>query len=298
MTDHAELPIKQSWWGWLLSGSKGDWTPYSPGNNTLTLIQDGSLVQVGSGKPSVMNYHTVVQKSENSAVATRKVGGLIIEKTYTLTDDPNIVDIDVRITNGTGETIDDLWIEIADTMEDDSSRFMDAMRPHHADDDVESYMDFASIESKPETISYAPAWFGLGSRYLAAVSEEVESGGTPLLGSVSSAYFGDDRYGSIGHFSSPLENGATESIRLKAYLGPKVYDDLSKISPQWGEAVEFGIFGFFSKFLLFILKIFYAGFNNWGIAILFLTLTMKVVFFPLTQKGYESGKKMQALHPK
>ena len=51
-------------------------------------------------------------------------------------------------------------------MEDDSSRFMDAMRPQfHADDDVESYMDFASIESKPETISYAPAWFGLGSRY-------------------------------------------------------------------------------------------------------------------------------------
>ena len=75
-------------------------------------------------------------------------------------------------------------------------------------------------------------------------------------------------------------------------------DQLEQLGESWTESIEFGFFGFFSRVLLFMLKLIQAGFVNWGVSILLLTLVVKVIFFPLTQKAFLSGKKMQALQPK
>jgi YidC/Oxa1 family membrane protein insertase len=74
-------------------------------------------------------------------------------------------------------------------------------------------------------------------------------------------------------------------------------DILEGLGDSWMNSVEYGMFGFFSRVLLFMLKVIYAGFNNWGVAILLLTLVVKVIFFPLTQKAFVSGKKMQMIQP-
>ena len=50
--------------------------------------------------------------------------------------------------------------------------------------------------------------------------------------------------------------------------------------------------------MLFILKIIYAGVANWGAAIILLTVVVKAIFYPMTQKSFESGRKMQILQPK
>ena len=60
---------------------------------------------------------------------------------------------------------------------------------------------------------------------------------------------------------------------------------------------EFGWFGFFAK-ILFFLKLFQQAVVNWGVAIIALTLFVKLLFFPLTQKGFESIRRMQAIQPK
>jgi YidC/Oxa1 family membrane protein insertase len=81
-------------------------------------------------------------------------------------------------------------------------------------------------------------------------------------------------------------------------MGPKQLDILESISPELGDAVELGWFGFFARILLWMLKIFQAGVVNWGLAILLLTLIVKLAFFPLTQKAFTSSRRMQALQPK
>ena len=80
-------------------------------------------------------------------------------------------------------------------------------------------------------------------------------------------------------------------------MGPKQMEVLRNISDDWTYAVDYGIFGFFSRVLLFMLKLFYMAVQNWGVAILFLTLTIKLIFFPLTQKAFVSARKMQLLQP-
>jgi YidC/Oxa1 family membrane protein insertase len=49
---------------------------------------------------------------------------------------------------------------------------------------------------------------------------------------------------------------------------------------------------------LFLLKTFQSGVTNWGVSIILLTLLVKLLFFPLTQKAFISSRRMQVLQPK
>jgi YidC/Oxa1 family membrane protein insertase len=53
-----------------------------------------------------------------------------------------------------------------------------------------------------------------------------------------------------------------------------------------------------AKLLMLIMELFYKVIPNYGIAILFTTLLIKIVLFPLTHKSFESTSRMQALQPK
>ena len=45
--------------------------------------------------------------------------------------------------------------------------------------------------------------------------------------------------------------------------------------------------------LLLALKFFYSFLGNYGVAIILLTVLIKILFWPLTQKSYSSMKQMQ-----
>jgi YidC/Oxa1 family membrane protein insertase len=63
------------------------------------------------------------------------------------------------------------------------------------------------------------------------------------------------------------------------------------------DAVDFGFFGFLARPLLHVLKFFYGFLHNYGLAIILLTVIIKLIFWPLTQKSYTSMKGMQKLQP-
>ena len=64
------------------------------------------------------------------------------------------------------------------------------------------------------------------------------------------------------------------------------------------EAIDLGWYSILAKPLLSILKFFYSYTRNYGIAIILITIILKLLFFPLTQKSYKSMKEMQKLQPK
>ena len=115
---------------------------------------------------------------------------------------------------------------------------------------------------------------------------------------VYAAHFKDDIFGSVAYAQDSIPKDGNIEFNFSVYVGPKLLDVLSPMGDEWGDAVDFGIFGFFSRVLLFLLQVLYAGFGNWGVAIILATLMIRVVLFPMTQKSYESSKKMQILSPK
>jgi YidC/Oxa1 family membrane protein insertase len=94
--------------------------------------------------------------------------------------------------------------------------------------------------------------------------------------------------------------GQTGSTGYSLYLGPKDYSLLSASNAGLENAIDFGDWlKWLAMPLLISLKFIYNNFiHNYGIAIILLTLVIKIIFWPLGNKSYRSMKEMQKLQPK
>ena len=83
------------------------------------------------------------------------------------------------------------------------------------------------------------------------------------------------------------------------YLGPKDYNILKAQNLGLENAIDFGDWlKWLAIPLLITLKFLYGYVGNYGIAIIILTILIKVIFWPLGNKSYKSMKEMQKLQPK
>jgi len=95
-----------------------------------------------------------------------------------------------------------------------------------------------------------------------------------------------------------LGAGETRAFRYRMVAAPKLDAVLAQYDDGMTEAVEFGWFPSLSRWLLALLKAFHWLVRNYGLAILMLTLLVKIVLAPLSWKGQVSMRKMQLLGPK
>jgi YidC/Oxa1 family membrane protein insertase len=101
--------------------------------------------------------------------------------------------------------------------------------------------------------------------------------------------------------SSPrlsLAPGATGTVSYRLYFGPKDLDILKAQGSRLEEVIDFGWFSAIAKPLLHTLQFFYKYVHNYGVAIIIITIILKALFYPLTNKSYKSMKDMQKLQPK
>jgi len=84
----------------------------------------------------------------------------------------------------------------------------------------------------------------------------------------------------------------------KAYLGPKEFDRLRSFGRGTQKVINFGFFGGIAELLYFSIKFIHRFIPNWGLAIIILTMLIKIIFFPLTYSSTKSMARMQELQPK
>jgi YidC/Oxa1 family membrane protein insertase len=84
---------------------------------------------------------------------------------------------------------------------------------------------------------------------------------------------------------------------VRFFVGPKQFDVLRAVDPELVRAIWFGVFGFLAVPLLTALKWVHGFVGNYGWAIIFLTLIINLVIFPLRHKSLVSMRKMQGLQP-
>jgi YidC/Oxa1 family membrane protein insertase len=114
-----------------------------------------------------------------------------------------------------------------------------------------------------------------------------------------STALGEDRI-VVGYYGPELTvpAGATRTIAGRLYAGPKIQDDLPAVAPGLELTVDYGSLWFIAKGLFWLLEKLHALFGNWGIAIILLTLLVKVLFFPLSAAGYRSMARMRKVQPR
>jgi YidC/Oxa1 family membrane protein insertase len=82
------------------------------------------------------------------------------------------------------------------------------------------------------------------------------------------------------------------------YFGPKEIDRLNGLGHNLAGVINFGWFDIIAKPVLYLLKFIYKYIGNYGIAIILVTVSIKLLFWPLAQKSARSMKIMQKLQPK
>ncbi len=87
------------------------------------------------------------------------------------------------------------------------------------------------------------------------------------------------------------------TLPFKAYFGPKELETLRRVDPALDNAVDLGWFQIFAYPMLKLLKFLNAFVHNYGVAIILLTLLLKIVTYPLTYKSMKSMKEMASLQP-
>jgi len=95
-----------------------------------------------------------------------------------------------------------------------------------------------------------------------------------------------------------LSSGASTNWTFSLYAGPMEYKKLVALKEKQSDVLDYGIFAIFSKALLWFMEIFFRAFGNWGVAIICVTVVIKIIFWPLTAMSTRSMKQMQALAPK
>ncbi len=92
--------------------------------------------------------------------------------------------------------------------------------------------------------------------------------------------------------------GATRTVASRLFAGPKLQEVLPKVAPGLELTVDYGKLWFIAKALFWWLEALHGFFGNWGVAIILLTLTVKLIFYPLSAAGYRSMAKMRKVQPR
>lgn len=93
-------------------------------------------------------------------------------------------------------------------------------------------------------------------------------------------------------------NPGEETVLDVAYwIGPKVRSLLEKAPNSLVTSIDLGMFSLIAEGLLWLLQFFHNYVQNWGVAIILLTVVIKAAFWPLTAKSYSSMEKMKKLQP-
>lgn len=171
----------------------------------------------------------------------------------------------------------------------------------HGDDVTRRMFDPDERIVRPEGRA---SWAGIDERYFLAVA--VPLGGNPQC--VLETPSPELVQASLVQPTGPIPPGGSVTLRFATVIGQKQLSDLNDLSgqlateeaiadPELGSSVDLGLWAVIARMLLWLLKIFHALIPNWGVAIILLTLTVKLLTFPLAWKSMKSMEEMRKLAP-
>ncbi len=146
----------------------------------------------------------------------------------------------------------------------------------------------------PQVAHGVPGWLALQDKYFIGVLVPKTAAGV-----ATARFHGEKR------ISADVQVAGGDAAFV-LYAGPKAHDHLAALHVQVEEAIDFGWFiagswlpvRMVAKPLFYVLNFIYRFCANYGVAIILLTVLVKIAFFPLTKKSMTSMKAMAALQPK
>lgn len=237
-----------------------------------------------------------VSDTEIKGVATR--GATIIEKTYIIDPELSKIDIAIKVQNPTQP----LLVYLVENVSQNNSQSLLPLPTYDFESLFVAYegttkrVDIKSDATHvlEETLNNVTI-VSLGGHYFtAALVDE-----SPLAPSITAKI----QAGDVKRALATLEydfTSATRTYDLKqvGYVGPKEIKALAAVNEQLTQVVNYGIFSWIAVPILKLLKLLYSALGNYGVAIILVTLVIRLILMPINVSSYKSMKAMQQVQPK
>ena len=95
-----------------------------------------------------------------------------------------------------------------------------------------------------------------------------------------------------------IRAGEEHTFTSNLFIGPKVQSELEQLAPSLKLTVDYGFLTILSNPLFWLLSKVYEFVGNWGVAIILVTIIIKMAFYKLTEKSGRSMAKMREIQPR
>jgi YidC/Oxa1 family membrane protein insertase len=280
--------------------------------DTLAVIQSGLLSRGGVADA---NHQVIFSASKNNfdmgssdelvvPLTWTNEAGITFTKTYRFTRGSYIVQLQQTVSNNS----DSLWegteyVQLDRRLKEHERSMFDVDSysfngPIAYDGDkAEKLQRDDLVDDGAYTYSSDSGWFG-------AIQHHFVTAIVPAPGiqqSYETALSGDNDPTALARAIGTVvavQPGESHSFSTTLFLGPKMQSQLEEIDKSLKLTVDYGWLTILSQPLFVVLSFVYGIVGNWGVAIIIVTILIKLVFYKLTESSGRSMAKMRNLQPR
>ena len=211
--------------------------------------------------------------------------GFSIQKTFTFPDSSYVFSFAADVKVESGIKVDGVGLTMSQPLTE-----------------LSGYRDYPTLQSD------------VNGKALSVGEKQLQKGAQASSGSITYAGFGDRYFLSAflpanpAHGTVAMEYAGSEAdakllfpavnaVTTEVYMGPKELQTLESVNPALSKALDMGFWGVIAIPFLRLLKLFYDVAPNYGVAIILLTVMVRLLTLPMSIKGQRSMMKMQRLQP-
>lgn len=267
------------------------------------------FLELGQGDWSKTIFE-VSRPTPETVVFMREKEGITVRKSFSFDAASYLLTLRVQVSNGTAAEIapvfETIWPERASTQQDFADYALVAFQEGSLHTQLVTAAGspgfFGSLFSKgpPTDPVYVGnvEWAGAQSRYFLAAM-------LPDLARDASTRFVTRRPGeaaetALSYKAISIPPGQSAEREIRVYIGPKLAASLEAVGSNLDRSIDLGYSWMtpLTKLFVWLLRALYALIPNYGVAIILLTVLVRVVTAPLTSRQMNSMKRMQALQPR
>jgi len=236
---------------------------------------------------------TVNDNTKSLLFTWTSAAGFVIEKTYTFYPDSYLIGLAITIKNGSDRVLtDELTVSLTSQKTEKKSRY-GFEGPCALVGDTFEKVEIDDLEENNKFQGLVK-WIAIQDRYFISslIPKNITEAGMTLSL--------DPKKGLEARYTLPLieiQPNTQKRFDYDIYFGPKSVEILKSCNCELDRAVNFGWFDFIAKPCLWLMNFFYDYIPNYGIAIIILTILVKILFWPLGSKSYKSMNEMKKLQP-
>lgn len=225
--------------------------------------------------------------------------GIKVDKIYTFHRNSYVIDVSYVIQNGSQSPIEPaVYYQI---VHDSESNQGSAMMPtftggaYYTENSKYKKLAFKDMAKNDLSLTAKDGWVGLVQHYFVGAWIPADH----LQRIFYTKQLSDNIY-SIGSKSvlNSIAPGASETVTARLYAGPQTQNQLQSVAPGLEYTVDYGWLTVIASPLFWVLSAIQKLVHNWGVAIILLTILIKLAFYPLSAASYRSMAQMRELAPR